>query len=94
MILLSIILPIINPTQHFMPPPIPNPVKPLCFVCAITTGLTLRSLTQLTAPPATREDAVAICMNCQDDWSFTLMAVARTNIAEDTGNPPPTTNRH
>lgn len=52
-----------------------------CFLCAAPTG-SLRSLTQLTAPPAGSHDAVPICADCQQAWSFSLHSLIRADLGD------------
>jgi len=46
-----------------------------CFLCSTPTE-SVRSNTKITAPPATPEDAVSICLHCDEDWTAALMAIA------------------
>lgn len=58
-----------------------------CFLCAAPAG-SLRSLTQLTAPPAGSHDAVPICADCQQAWSFSLHSLIRADLAQETNSIP------
>jgi len=51
-----------------------------CFLCARPTER-LRSLTQVNANPSGPLDAVPICPSCQQDWSFSLMEILRSDLA-------------
>jgi hypothetical protein len=46
-----------------------------CFVCGTPTA-SVRFNTKATAHPATPEDAVSICLLCDEDWTAALIAIA------------------
>lgn len=51
-----------------------------CFICS-KPAESFRSLTQVSAPPSGPHDSVPICAQCQQDWSFSLIAIARSELA-------------
>lgn len=58
-----------------------------CFLCQKPTHLA-RSLTQLTAAPATPNDSVPICRACNDDWTFSLLQNLNADLAFINKSPP------
>lgn len=58
-----------------------------CLICNKPT-MSFRSLTMLTAPPASSRDAVAICEDCNEHWSFALYQNVRADLSADTGIQP------
>jgi hypothetical protein len=58
-----------------------------CFLCNHPTPR-LRSVSQLTAHPTGPRDAIAICEHCDADWSFSLVAIARSQLAGTTTPSP------
>lgn len=66
-----------------------------CFVCGTSAKpRRIRSMSHISGDPSSPKDCVAICDDCENDWSFALLSIVRANIAIATNTPPPNTNRN
>ena len=52
---------------------------PSCFVCG-DPATTTRSLSKITAAPATENDTIHICESCNDDWTASLAVILSLDL--------------
>jgi hypothetical protein len=50
-----------------------------CFVCG-DPATTTRSLSKITAAPATENDTIHVCQDCNDDWTASLAVILSLDL--------------